>query len=331
MKILLSRTDSIGDVILTLPMAGVLKHNYPNCEIFFLGRKYTKDVVLCCSSVNHFLDWDEIQKDDDPLRFFKQEKFDAIVHVFPNKSIAQLAKQAKIPLRIGTNRRYFNLIYCNKLVNLSRKNSHLHESQLNLKLLTKLNISYSFSLKELGEFLNFNRLPALGENFISLIDPKKFNLILHPKSKGSAREWSAENYIELCNNLPPEKFKVFVSGTKEEESEINEKILSHCQNAISVVGKFKLSEFISFIDACDGLVACSTGPLHIAGALGKRAIGLYPPIKNMTPSRWAALGPRAINLTGPSKNGCSVKICNKNKKCDCLNLIKPKDIFEYMN
>jgi hypothetical protein len=42
MRIILCRTDRIGDVILTLPMAGVLKEKFPGCTVIFLGRNYFK-------------------------------------------------------------------------------------------------------------------------------------------------------------------------------------------------------------------------------------------------------------------------------------------------
>jgi heptosyltransferase-3 len=60
-----------------------------------------------------------------------------------------------------------------------------------------------------------------------------------------------------------------------------------------ITGKLSLPEFITFINLCDGIVAASTGPLHIAGALGKIALGLYPPIQPMDPLRWAPIGLKA--------------------------------------
>ena len=39
-SILISRADSIGDVVLTLPMAGVLKQILPGVKIIFLGKNY---------------------------------------------------------------------------------------------------------------------------------------------------------------------------------------------------------------------------------------------------------------------------------------------------
>jgi heptosyltransferase-3 len=135
-RILLSRTDSIGDVILTLPMAGVLKANFPDCEVLFLGRSYTKAVIGSSEHVDLFVNYDEILKRDHQgqIEFMKDLNIDIFIHVFPVKEIAQLAKAARIPKRIGTRNRLWHWFTCTTRVKLSRKNSDLHESQLNMKL-----------------------------------------------------------------------------------------------------------------------------------------------------------------------------------------------------
>ena len=55
-NIIISRTDSIGDVVLTLPVAGILKRNFPNLQIAFMGRSYTKPVIEACKYVDTFID-----------------------------------------------------------------------------------------------------------------------------------------------------------------------------------------------------------------------------------------------------------------------------------
>src|SRR5580704_654155 len=55
---IISRTDAIGDVVLTLPVAGVLRSLYPSARIFFLGRSYTEDIINACEHIDGFLNWD---------------------------------------------------------------------------------------------------------------------------------------------------------------------------------------------------------------------------------------------------------------------------------
>jgi ADP-heptose:LPS heptosyltransferase len=84
-----------------------------------------------------------------------------------------------------------------------------------------------------------------------------------------------------------------------------------------VTGIFSLSQFIEFIDSADVLVAGSTGPLHIASALGKVAIGLYPPIKPMHPGRWAPLGTNAAYIVKQTE----CEKCRKLNECECMKAI----------
>ena len=147
-RIIISRTDNLGDVVLTLPLCGALKKEFKDTEIFFLGKNYAKPVIDCSVFVDKFISIDTVNSlnKHDRVKYLKEINADVIIHVFPNKTIAKLAKRAKIKYRIGTIRRFTHLLNCNKLVYLKRKNSNLHESQLNLRLLKPLKIKYNYVL-----------------------------------------------------------------------------------------------------------------------------------------------------------------------------------------
>ena len=94
-------------------------------------------------------------------------------HVFPDKNIASLMSTAKIPMRVGTLSRVYHFFTCNKLIQLKRKNSNLHETQLNLKLLQAIGISSIPALSELHKYYGIQNIPTLPANLESLIDPLK--------------------------------------------------------------------------------------------------------------------------------------------------------------
>lgn len=318
-SLIISRTDSIGDVVLTLPMAGLIKKYYPDCYIIFLGRNYTKEVVVMSMYVDEFVSWDNKEA-------VSKLTADIILHVFPVKEIAVWAKKINIKLRIGTTNRIFHWLTCNLLIRLSRKNSSLHEAQLNIKLLGFTGIRTEVSLSELSDYYGFTNVQTLSQKWIQLIDEHKINLILHPKSKGSAREWGLENFSHLVTLLPKERFNIFISGTKEEGLALTTLLNDHPE-VIDITGKMNLSEFISFINACDALVAASTGPLHIASALGKHAIGLFAPMKPIHPGRWKPIGKNAEFLV-LNKN-CSD--CRKTMDCHCIKELTPKQVVYLLN
>lgn len=323
----MSRTDSIGDVVLTLPMAGLIKSKFPDCKVIFLGRTYTKDIVALSEFVDEFINYDEIEKlqPKQQIKFLQNYEADIFLHVFPRKKIADLAKAAKIPMRVGTTNRIYHWFACDKLIKLSRKKSDLHEAQLNFKLLAFLDINTNIALHEVQKYYGFTRVPQLDEIYNTLIDRTKFNLILHPKSKGSAKEWGLDNFKKLIDLLPSEKFKIFISGTKQ-DGDLMKDFIKQNPKATDITGQLSLQQFSAFINEADGLVAASTGPLHIAAALNKVAVGLFSPKRPIHPGRWMPLGKKAHTLVFDER--CPV--CLAKEDCDCITKIKPEEIIKLL-
>ncbi|MBC8084253.1 MAG: glycosyl transferase family 9, partial [Hymenobacter sp.] len=147
---LVSRTDAIGDVVLTLPVCGRLKQLFPACRVVLVGRTYTQAVAEACPWVDDFLNFDELSAlpQAAQIRALLARQADAILHVFPNRLLARLARLAGIPVRIGTRNRAFHWLTCNRLVALSRRHSPLHEAQLNLQLLLPLHAEAPLPLPE---------------------------------------------------------------------------------------------------------------------------------------------------------------------------------------
>ncbi len=325
-KVIISRTDSIGDVVLTLPVAGVIKAKYPNCKVLFLGKTYTQPIVETSVYIDEFLNWDELQQEDNPSKALKKLEADVFIHVFPNKKLARVVHKAKIPYRVGTTNRLFHLFTCNKKVAFSRKKSDLHEAQLNLKLLQPLAITDDLSLKELSSYLRLEKTQPLKPELQELIIKDKINVILHPKSKGSAKEWGLQNFANLIELLPQEKFEIFITGTKDEGELIGDNLPFDTPNVKSLIGKLTLNEFIAFIGNTDGLVAASTGPLHIAGALNKKAIGLFSPKRPIHPRRWRPLGINSEALVFDE----SCEKCSNNVSCNCIQKISPQQVVDLL-
>lgn len=328
-KFIISRTDAIGDVVLTLPLAGILKQEYPDCYIYFLGQKYTKPIVECCKHIDSFLDWTDIKKlpYKKQVDFFKNLSANQIIHVFPKKEIAKLSKDAKIPIRTGTRNRLYHWFYCNDLIKLSRKKSNLHEAQLNTILLNKLQKQNIYTKEEISSFYGLENIKPLSTDLQQYIKKDKINLILHPKSKGSGREWGLENYANLIKILNPEKYNIILTGTEDEGNLFRELLVFPYPFVQDLSGKLSLEELIVLIYLSDALVACGTGPLHIAAALNKLAIGIYPPIRPIHAGRWAPIGKNAHILT--LEKNCNQ--CRKTSDCQCIRSIKAEDVLKIIS
>jgi len=311
--------------MLTLPVATILKQQFPEATIGFLGKSYTSPVIECCSAVDVFVD------EDDFLHARVQElrhAWDVIIHIFPRKDIALKAWLAGIPVRIGTSSRPYHWLTCNKLVKLKRRHSGLHEAELNTKLLTPLGINKAFTKEALGSMYSFDKIPSLPAELSALLEPDRLHVILHPKSQGSAREWGLERFEALIQLLPKERFQLFISGTTQERVLLEPLLQAAGDSVTDITGKMSLSLLIAFIARCDGLVAASTGPLHIAAALGKRAIGIYPSMRPMHAGRWGPLGPlaQAISFRADDCRECH----NAPGQCLCMSSISAMEVAGHL-
>ena len=364
-KILISRIDAIGDVILTLPMAGYLKNHSKeinaseivfgnkkkeeDIEVFFLGSSYTRAVVTCSGYVDHFLDYSMLRKRNlfELVRFLRAKNLTTFIHVFPNFKLALAAFLACIPERIGTSRRWYHWLFCNKWPSVSRKTSSFHEAQLNLSLLAPLfsqrevRQNKKFIIPSVVEIPSYYGFPPAGSRrfliqnkLLASLMAKYFSsdltkVIIHPFSKGSAREWPLNQFAELINSLSSKKFQVFLTGSKEDSLKIKERLLPLLKNkkVHDLSGTMSLEELVTFISCCDVLVAASTGPLHIAAASGIWAFGLYPPRKSIHPGRWSPLG----NKTKVFCFGWEEKIlCERpcQPPCFCMERIEVKNVLQ---
>lgn len=328
-RIILSKTNRIGDVIVALPVAAMLKKMAPDCHIIMLVTQYTLAIAKNFIAVDECVAWDDPAVQKDPVRFFKTLQADIIVHLRANKYIAFTAMRAGIPQRIGQTSRIYNWFLCNKLVSVNRKpHSPYHDAQLDMQYISSLTQAPLPSLDEIAALMQFRHADQ-STAVHALIDPNRFNLIIHPKSVTDAgkREWSLSHFAEVIAKLDPTRFKIFISGTESDGNYVRKTLCDPFPNVTDLTGKLSLEELIQFIQAADGLLGGSTGPTHIAAAYGIHVLGLYTQAPGHHPARWAPVGLKATYLVSPNK---PCPACLKKEACECINEITSDQVLAHL-
>lgn len=310
-------------------MVAWLKSNWPQCHITFLCRNYTAPIVSCYEGVDTVLQLEELEAlpPVNRVAFVRQQQFDTVIHVFPRKELAQLFKKAKVPDRIGTSHRGFHLLTCNIRPNFSRKRSAAHEAQLNFELMRPLGVTQLPDMEQLNQWTRRFRVheTSLPDFVETLLNQGKKIIVLHPKSQGSAREWPMEQYVNLAKQLIEKNCIVCFTGTEKEGAQFRNLIPKH-EYCIDTTGQLTIEQLLFLIKQSFGLVACSTGPLHIAGFLEKRAVGLYSPRIPIHPGRWKPLGEYATALVFDPE--CAV--CKAKKPCNCIQQITVETVLQQL-
>jgi ADP-heptose:LPS heptosyltransferase len=326
-RILISRTDNIGDVVLTYPLCAWLRSQFPAATLIYLCKEYTKPIVQCFGVIDQIVCWDGIESlpSGEQVRVIKELEADVILHVFPRKEIANLAKKARIPIRVGTSHRVFHLLTCTNRLNFTRKNSSLHEAQLNFHIVEPLGCKHIPTWEELQHLSDGFELSKQYSDIHLPIDLQENAILLHPGSKGSAVEWPIQSFVSLALKLKGNGIPVYFTGTENEGIGFRSAIPWQ-EGITDLSGRLSLEELMACISKTDGLVACSTGPLHIAGILGKKAIGLFSPRVPIHPGRWRPLGRKSMALV--YREDCVT--CKKGKACSCVNQITPEMVFQQL-
>ena len=313
-RILIARIENrIGDVILTLPLAGILKTHFPNIEVAFLGTIYTDPIVKKSTFVDEFYNWNKFKD-------LSQANVDAVLLLSPwPLALAQAAWKAKIPVRIGMARRWSHWLYANHRVFLKHRPVHLHETQLTTSFLPALGIEIPTDIDTLHRYYGWQR--EQNRTFPDVISDTKHNIILHPKSKGSAPEWPLEHYYKLANMLDAQNFNVILSGTEPEKEHMQQTCpkLFELPQITNIAGRYSLADYINIVEQADCLVASSTGPVHLAAAAGINTIGLYAPVRPHHPGRWKPIGKQVTVL-------CKGQPTNNKDDLDKIAEITPDEV-----
>lgn len=328
-NILIVRTDRIGDVVLTLPAAGIIKKHFPDSMVSFLLRQYTKSLCENNPNINEVITLDEV---DGKTKFFSnirkiKKKFDTVIVAYPTFNIALILFLAGIKIRIGSGYRWYSFLF-NKRIYEHRKISEHHELEYNIRLLKAIGIEEEVSPADVQFNLQSSeksRQSVEKELLQREVNLSKRVVIVHPGSGGSSVDLPYDRMKKLVELMARElDIDILITGNSNEKELCESLVVNRKTKNLS--GLFELPELIALIEKSDLMIANSTGPIHIAAASGKFVIGFYPKIVSCSDKRW---GPYTINkkIFSPTIDcsNCTRKTC---EELDCMRSINVDEVFE---
>ncbi len=329
-KILLVRTDGIGDVLLSVPLAGTIKRERPGDKIWLLTRHYTREIGENHPAIDGVLTTDDENGEPYPFmamaRMLRSHGFDSAVLLYARFGIALLLRTAGIPTRIGTGYRWFSFLLTKKVYE-HRKSIRKHELEYNLSLLKPLGID-----TECGELVFLvpdsavRRADGILEEY-AIRHGEPF-VVLHPGSGGSALEWPPGKFARLADELIRTcRLRVVITGGPK-ESRLLERIAGSITEPADIVDRrLTLSELGALLKRASLVISNSTGPLHLAVAVGTEVIGLYPPITLCSPLRWGPYG-RKDSVIVPACREFRTRKEALNELPGCMDMIPVQTVLE---
>ncbi|HTY08042.1 MAG TPA: glycosyltransferase family 9 protein [Candidatus Edwardsbacteria bacterium] len=318
-NILLVRTDRIGDVVLSLPCAALVKRALPGAAVTFLAREYTAPLVRMSPDVDGVISDDPA---DSALRLaakLRRSRFDAAVLLHPTARLALALWLARIPVRVGTSFRLYSVLL-NRRVAQHRRYSLKHELEHNLELAGQgLGIDHPAEAAVRTEYVPQIIVPddlVTSSLATAKVGERRSYIVVHPGSGGSAMDWPLERFAQLIDQISSSgtgngKWGIVVTLGPGEEP-LKEKLRAHLKTEPIWVTGLSLPELAAVLSQAKLVVANSTGPLHIATAAGTRVIGLFCPVVPCHPRRWGPYGPgHAVIMPDPDK------VCKECRGTEC--------------
>ncbi len=310
-RILISRTDELGDVILTLPLSVAIREALPDVELAFLVRPYISHIVHRIREIDHAFTLPESGKG---LEIFRQYKPDAVIFAKPEFRLALEAVRAGIDVRIGSGYRWYSGLFT-RWVYDRRTDRGSHEAEFELNMLGPL-IPGTFE-PEMPELPPMEE--AAGEARAHLQGAKIDGpyVIIHPVGKPSVLPYPISRFAEAGRMLleaRPDLSIVITSGHGERPiaEELRKGIGQDNRTAIiDTLSPNGVSELLRGT-AC--FLSSASDGAHLAALVRSPVVALFPGGPPNWPQRRAPIGPNVTTLTPeegePVPPGTTVKGTN---------------------
>jgi heptosyltransferase III len=324
-RLLVSRTDRLGDLVLALPFVETLHARYPQCPVDVIASLYASPILENNPSIDRII---RVQNDQlTASRNYRKElehrilrgEYKAVVVLYPERHVSHLLYRVGVPIRIGTAGRFHSVFFTHRLMH-SRKANKKHESEYNLDFLTYFRDGETVyrptvypSVKEVNNARRILDSHGIARPFI----------VIHPGSGGSAERWPMKRFIELYAHLNRIGLRVVITGSEDEGETVGKMAADMGVTINQITGQTDLRTLGAVLSLASTVVANSTGPLHLAVAVGTRVVGLYPGRQIMSPVRWGPIG-EGHRVVQPE-----IELCRcPEGQCRCMETISVEQVAE---
>lgn len=309
-RVLIFRCDRIGDVINTVAMASQLKLASPGSHITFITSAYAQGVAGMCPDVDvsGTLQRGQLCIDGKTTAlgaFLKQNRFDEIYCVHGDARTAYTIWRHAGPAKlIGPKAKWYSWLFFRHGKRQHRSLAQKHEAEYNQDLV-------SFPVERyLAPRLRVSEPRCVSRT-----------ILWHPFSGGSALTLSPQSICEMfcATPVPHTAPPIVFCGSELEASQLESLTQAVCSRTswqASYTTFSSLTDYTHALMHAGVWVGPSTGPLHLAAALGIPVMTYFSPVRVHHPRRW---GPYQASAPGsslwmpplicPGKRNCLGKAC----------------------
>jgi ADP-heptose:LPS heptosyltransferase len=304
-RILLVRSDRIGDLVLTMPAFEAARRHWPQAHLAALVSPYAAPLLAGARGIDELIVADRQEKPRALAARLMPMQFDAALLFSTNTRNCLAVWLAGIPQRVCWAYKPIGFLTGNRRVAVRRSHPPIHESDFALAFVRRLGGN-----TDLGDFLPKLEVdPATDARIAARIEQDLGSrgplFGVHPGNSHSAYNWPPSHYAQLIARLA-QHGRVMVTGSEVERTLldwIRGQLHQNVRNRVAFYSDFQLLELAAALARQTSLTVSSTGPMHMAGVLGTPVVGLFSPHPAHVPAKWRPLGENHTILVAPFLRG----------------------------
>jgi lipopolysaccharide heptosyltransferase II len=326
MKILIFEPNWVGDVIFTTPSFKAIKEKISPCFIGVIVPKRCSELLKYHPFVDEIIEFNEREEDRSLkskislIKKLKSKKYDMVILFHRSFTRTLLCFLGGIKERIGYAFKKRAFLLTKKIPPLDKDS--LHKQDYYLKILEAIGIKIKD--KNCQVYISEKEKKWAEKIIKEVISKKKYLIGLNLITNWKPKNWPLSYFKELINILKEELKEVKFFLTSKNKINCEEFFKEHKDYIVNLTGKTTLLQLCALYEKMDLIISADSGPLHLAGALNKKYIGIYGPTNPyLTEPRSKAKG-KIIFKNDFCTTPCYIKKCPKDFLC--IKIITPEEV-----
>ena len=327
-EILVIRTAYLGDVVMTIPVLGLLKKRFPEARISFLTSKSAAEVLRNNPYLDEIITYDPFwfygTKKSGYFRFirdFRKRRYDLLIEARSDiRDLLFLVFPLRARYKIGFTFGGGGFLLTHAVPYTGVK----HKLEYHLDIAGYLGCDTGTF--ETGVYLTGAEKSSvrkiLGENGI-----RGPFIAVHPGARHALRRWRADRYAKLYD-MVAERYgaAIVVLGAPDEMDVVREVVEKMANKPVSLAGRLSIRELAGVISESSLFICNNSGPMHIAAAMRVPTVVIHGPSKTYWDAPYGNLH-RIIEKPFPCRDLCDENSCNNARYHACMEDISVDDVF----
>jgi lipopolysaccharide heptosyltransferase II len=326
-RVLVSRLDYLGDVVLSLPLVDAIRAAFPGVEVDYLARRPGADLLVGEARIARVFTLERAAGTLASLRLIRDlraRRYRAVIDLYSNPRSAWLSWFSGAPIRVGSDRRGRRRLYTHPMrVGPDVRAATRHHMALAAPLGIEAEPGRPTLAITDDERASAREVLTRAGIGVGGNGPR---IGVHPGGKWSVKRWPTEKFAALVVAARERLGARVALFTGPGEEQHTAALSAAVGEGAVVLDAMPVRLLAAVMSELDGVVACDGGAMHVAVAVGTPTVGIFGSSEPEVWFPYEALGPFRAAVVPLECRPCHRHECPLGHT-DCLGALSPDAVL----